>query len=57
MTTLLDVLCFIVAAMLLPVAWNWPRLRTVPLWGRRMELFMFIAIGSLALAVLLRNIR
>ena len=48
-------LCFIAAGLLLPIAWNWPRLRSVVPSGRRMEALMFIAIAALAAALFIRH--
>ena len=54
MTALIDGLCVIGAAMLLPIAWHNPRLRAVVPYGRYAEWLMWISVGALALAMLLR---
>jgi hypothetical protein len=46
-----------VAAVLLPVAWHNPRLRTVVPYGRYAEWLMWISVAALTVALLIRFVR
>ena len=43
-----------VAAALIPVAWHNPRLRSLGSYGRNAERLMWISIGALTVALLIR---